>query len=356
MKRRHFAALLMAALMLFLAGCGGSPSGSGSSGSSGSGSASPNGGGEDIQPISLIMGHCDAEDENDPYHQSCIAFKAALEELSGGLVTVTVYPNAQLGDERTVVEAVQNGSVNCSTVTNAVTSNFQPITKILDYPFMFESVEQAREVTESEAAQKILDSMSDVGIKGLAFSENGFRYVLNNKHPITTAADLSGLKLRVMQSPVYMDFYDRVNCGASPLPFGEVYTAVSQGTVDGYDLPLPVVLSSKLYEITDYMTDLRYTYTSLMIIMNQEQFDSYPAQVQEWIMEAAQQAREACFAKNDEVLSSGLAQLAGEVEITPFEKVDFAGFQEVSKPVWENQTESDGAREILNEILEITSK
>ena len=151
MKRRSLIALSMALVMLFLTACG-SISAAGPSTSENATSSTG-----DIQPISLIMGHCDAEDENDPYHQSCIAFKAALEELSGGLVTVTVYPNAQLGDERTVIEAVQNGSVDCSTVTNAVTSNFQPITKILDYPFMFNSVEQAREVTGSDAAQKILD-------------------------------------------------------------------------------------------------------------------------------------------------------------------------------------------------------
>lgn len=348
MKRRSLAALFLALAMLFLTACGGGTA---------QNEPAPDASGEEtIEPINLIMGHCDAEDENDPYHQSCIAFAKAVNELSGGLVTVTVYPNAQLGDERSVVEAIQNGSVDCSTVTNAVTSNFQPITKILDYPFMFESVEQAREVTGSAAAQKILDSMSEVGIKGLAFTENGFRYILNNKHPIANADDLSGLKLRVMQSPVYMDFYSRVNCGASPLPFGEVYTAVSQGTVDGYDLPLPVVLSSKLYEISKYMSDIRYTYTSLMIIMNEEKFNSYPAQVQEWLLEAAQMAREACFAKNDEVLANGMAQLEGVVEITPFESVDFAGFQAVSQPVWDNQTESDAARAILDEILELTSK
>ena len=342
MKRKLSVLLLLVFVLSMLSACGNSNKPADSS--------------SDIEPIQLIMGHCDAEDENDPYHQSCIAFAAAVERLSGGLVTVTVYPNAQLGDERSVVEAIQNGSVDCSTVTNAVTSNFQPITKILDYPFMFESVEQAREVTGSAAAQKILDSMSEVGIKGLAFTENGFRFILNNKRPIKTASDLSGLKLRVMQSPVYMDFYSRVNCGASPLPFGEVYTAVSQGTVDGYDLPLPVVLSSKLYEISKYMTDIRYTYTSLMIIMNEEKFNSYPEQVQQWLMEAAQEARTKCFAKNDEVLANGLAQLEGQVEITPFEEVDFAGFQEVSKPVWENQTESDAAKAILNDILAITSK
>jgi len=351
MKRKSVLALILALVMLFLVGCGGDTGKKDDAPAKDQASTS-----EEIKPIKLIMGHCDPEDEEDPYHQSCIAFKKHVEELSGGLVTVTVYPNAQLGDERSVVEAVQNGSVDCTAVTNAVTSNFQPITKILDYPFMFESLEQAREVTGSAAAQKILDSMSDVGIKGLAFTENGFRYILNNKRPITKAEDLSGLKLRVMQSPVYMDFYERVNCGASPLPFGEVYTAVSQGTVDGYDLPIPVVLSSKLWEISKYMTDIRYTYTSLMIIINEEKFNSYPAQVQDWIQEAALKARDDCFAMNDKVLAAGLAEIEDAVEITPFEDVDFAGFQEVSKPVWDNQTAEGDARTILDEILEITSK
>lgn len=308
------------------------------------------------ETIKLIMGHCDPEDENDPYHQTCIAFKNALEELSGGKVVVTVYPNAQLGDERTVIEAVQNGSVNCSAVTTAITSNFQPLTKIMDFPFLFASLEEAREASGSPAAQKILDSMDSVGIKGLAFTENGFRYILNNKHTITKPEDLAGLKLRVMQSPVYMDFYNQVNCSATPLPFGEVYTAVSQGTVDGFDLPIPVILSSKLYEISKYMTDIRYTYTSLMIIMNKEQFDSYPEEVQGWIMEAAQRARTANFAKNDEVVAKGVSEIKDKVEVTAFEDVDFEAFRDVSRPVWDSQADAEGAKEILDEILALQKK
>lgn len=309
-----------------------------------------------IKPVTLIMGHCDPEDEADPYHATCVAFKKHVEELSNGLVTVEIYPNAQLGDERTVIESVQNGSVDCSAVTNAVTSNFQPATKVLDFPFLFDSLEQAREVTGSEAAQKILDSMSDVGIKGLSFTENGFRFILNNKHTLTKPEDLAGLKLRVMQSPVYMSFYEKIKCSAVPLAFGEVYTAVSQKTVDGFDLPMPVILSSKLYEISDYMTDIRYTYTALMVIINQEKFDAYPAEVQRWIQQAAILARDDVFANNDSVLEKGydLINAAGGTEITSFDDVDFAGFRAISENVWNEQADTELAKEVLAEIVEMT--
>jgi tripartite ATP-independent transporter DctP family solute receptor len=336
------ALLLIMAVTLF--GCGGGDGGNG------------DGDAAEGKTYNLILGHCDPEDLNDPYHISSVAFAEKVKELTDGRVNITVYPNAQLGDERTVIEAVQNGSVDFSVVTNAVTSNFQPITKIMDLPFLFDSLETAREVTGSEAGQAVLDSMSEVGIKGLGFTENGFRFVLNNKTPIKAPADLAGLKLRVMQSPVYISFYDELKSSAVPLAFGEVFTAVSQGTVDGFDLPLPVVLSSKLYEVSQYMSDVRYTYTSLMIIMNEDKFNSYPEDIQQAFFEAAEYARTVCFETNDKVLADGFSVLeATDIDITYFDDIDFDGFRAASQPVWEEHTDSDRAKDILNQIVEMTN-
>lgn len=310
---------------------------------------------KDMQTYNLILGHCDPEDLEDPYHSSSVAFAEKVKELTNGRVNITVYPNAQLGDERTVIEAVQNGSVDFTVCTNAITSNFQPITKIFDLPFLFDSLETARTVTGSEAGKAILESMSEVGIKGLGFTENGFRFIVNNKRPVKVPEDLKGLKLRVMQSPVYISFYDELNSNAVPLAFGEVFTAVSQGTVDGFDLPMPVILSSKLYEISKYMSDVRYTYTSLMIIMNDKKFNSYPEEIQQAFFEAAEYARTVNFATNDKVLAEGFSTLeATNIEITYFEDIDFTGFRKASQPVWDAHTETKEAKDILNAVLEIT--
>lgn len=341
--KKYVVVLLILSLAMMI-GCGGQTNTNGSD----------DGDYSDVDELQLIMGHCDAPDPGDPYHSSAVAFAEKARELSGGKIDITVYPNAQLGDERSVIEAVQNGSVDATACTTAVTSNFQPLTKIMDLPYLFNSLEQAREASGSEAAQKILDSMTEVGIKGLAFTENGFRFILNNKHEIKTPKDLVGLKLRVMQSPVYMSFYSELKSNSIPLAFGEVYTAVSQGTVDGFDLPMPVVLSSKLYEVTDYMSDARYTYTSIMIIMNEEKFNSYSERTQDILMEAAKYAREANFAKNDEVMASGYDILKDQIKITPFDQVDFEGFRSASEVVWNEHASSKEAKEILNAILEMT--
>lgn len=307
-----------------------------------------------VDNLKLIMGHCDPADPNDPYHSSATAFAAKALELSGGKIKITVYPNAQLGDERTVIEGVQNGSIDATACTTAPTSNFQPLTKIMDLPYLFNSLEQARKVSGSETGTKILKSMSEVRIKGLAFTENGFRFILNNKREVKTPADLKGLKLRVMQSPVYMSFYSAINSNSIPLAFGEVYTAVSQGAVDGFDLPMPVVLSSKLYEVTKYMSDARYTYTSIMIIMNEKKFNTYSKRTQEILIEAAQHARKINFATNDKVMASGYDFLKNKIKITPFQEIDFKAFRAVSKQVWDKHADTPKAQEILKEIVRMT--
>ncbi|MBP3736756.1 MAG: TRAP transporter substrate-binding protein [Lachnospiraceae bacterium] len=309
---------------------------------------------DDIMSMNIMVGHCDPEDINDPYHHTAVTFVEKLEELSGGKIKGTVYPNAQLGDERSVMEQVQNGSVDATCITGAVASNFATSLQLLDIPFIFGSLEEARAVAGSEYGQKMLDELSTVGIKGLAISENGFRYILNTKHEIKTPEDLVGLKLRVIQSPVYLEFYKAVNSSAVAMAFGEVYTAMSQGTVDGFDLPMPVILSSKLYEVSDFITDIRYTYTPILVCVNQAAWDSWNEATQKVFLEAAEAARQSTYASNDEIEKQGMTTVkeAG-LTITEYDDVDVEEFRELSSKLWEQFADTDEKKEILDGINEV---
>ena len=306
----------------------------------------------DIKSMNIMIAHCDPEDMNDPYHHTASIFAQKLKELSGGKITATVYPNAQLGDERSVVEQVQNGSVDATVVTNAVASNFSESAMLLDLPFMFDNLEEARAVTGGEYGQQILDHFSTTGIKALAFSENGFRYILNNVNEVKSPDDLKGLKIRVMQSPVYLSFYGAVNSSAIAMAFGEVYTGLSQKVVDGFDLPMPVILSAKLYEVSKYMSDVRYTYTPLIICVNQSAWDSWNNETQKVFMDAAQAARASCFESNNKVVEDGLATIeAAGVACTAYEDVDSKAFREMSRPIWEQYAKTPETKALLDSIV-----
>ena len=346
--RKSIAVLVLLCLLLTLAGCGGGGS------SDETNTASSGGGGGEVKTITLRMGHLDPEDMENPYHLTCVTFAQELEKLSNGTIKVKVYPNAQLGDDRGLTEAVQNGSVDVAAVTNAVTGNFQELTKIADLPYVFESEDQAREILSGPIGRELLDSMSEVGIKGLAFSENGMRFMLNNKRDIVTPDDLEGLKLRVMQNDLYLAFYNKTKASAVPLAFGEVYTAVTQGTIDGFDLPCPSILSYKFQEVIKHISEVRYTYTSIMTIMNQKLFDSFTAEQQGWIMDAAAAASQAAYKNNDMLLDRMFdAMNDAGVSVTRYEDMDTTAFQKIGESTWDEMITSDKGKAILNEIKKV---
>ncbi len=300
--------------------------------------------------IELTFAHIQPEDLLDPYHVAASTFKERLEKYSEGKIKVNIFPNAQLGDERVVTEGVQNGSVDCSVVTTAVTGNFQPLTRLVDLPFVFADEKNARAILSGPIGRQILDSMEEVKIKGLAFTENGMRAILNTKRQIKTPADLNGLKLRVMQNPIYIDFYSALNVNAVPLPFGEVYTAVQQGTVDGLDLAPTVIEQTKMHEVNKYLTDIKYTYTSLMIIMNNDKFKGLSPELQAAVMKASAEAAQAVFDSNDKAIPVRMASLEKLMKVTQHDEVDIEAFRAVSEEVWTKYTQTPKAKEILAAI------
>jgi TRAP-type C4-dicarboxylate transport system substrate-binding protein len=195
--------------------------------------------------------------------------------------------------------------------------------------------------------------MSEVGVKGLAFSENGMRFLLNNTRDIVTPDDLAGLKLRVMQNDLYMAFYNNTKASAVPLAWGEVYTAVTQGTIDGFDLPCPSILSYKFQEVIEHISEFRYTYTSLMTMMNQNRFDALTAEQQGWVMEAAATASQAAYENNDMLLERmfDVMDEAG-VSVTRYADMDVDAFRAIGESTWDEMIQSEEGQAILTRVKE----
>lgn len=176
-------------------------------------------------------------------HQSTIAanfFKEKVEELTNGAVTVEIYPNSQLGSEREMAEGVKLGTLEMTIVTTDGTlPAWVPETQVLSIPYLLTSKEVAYEVLDNTLQPYFAPLFEAQGFKHLAFCELGFRHFTTNKREITCAADMKGQSIRVQEAPIWFALTDSLGATATPVAFNELYTALSQGMVDGQETPFP---------------------------------------------------------------------------------------------------------------------
>lgn len=293
----------------------------------------------DIDPITLRLAH--VVNEQDGFHLAAEKFRDLMAEETGGKVTIEIFPNATLGDERTLLEGMQIGSVDMGVITNGPVSNFVEEMAVFELPFLFPSAEAAYKVLDGDIGQELLDKLADVNLKGLAYAERGFRNLTNSKQPVNSAADVDGLKIRVMENPVYVDTFRALGTNAVPMAWTEALTAMQQGTIDGQENPVNVVHSFKLDETQKYMTMTRHTYAPAIFVIGMPSWSKLPENVQTAMVDAAQAAAEYEREMNAKAEAEQLAALKDRgMEIN--EDADLASFQEMVQPVYDEYGEKFG--------------
>lgn len=271
--------------------------------------------------------------EKDAFQLAAEKFKELTEKYTDGSIKVTIFPNATLGDERTLLERMKMGIVDAGIITSGPIINFVPQFGVIDLPFLFSSPEHAYKVLDGSIGQSLFSKLEEQGLKGLAWGERGFRNLTNSKRPVETPGDIKGLKIRVMQNPVYVDSFKALGANAVPMAWTEALTALQQGTVDGQENPLNVIVSFKLYESQKYMTITRHAYAPAPIIMSMLTWKKLSADQQQAVLKAAQEA--VVFERNfnNENEKSWVKELEGKgmVVSTP----DLKPFLEAVKPVYD---------------------
>lgn len=245
--------------------------------------------------------------EKDGFHIAALKFKELVE--AGSDLTIEIFPNAKLGDERTLLEGMQFGTIDMGLITNGPVSNFYPPIAVLELPFLFASPEEAYRVMDGAIGQELLANLDQVGLKGLAYAERGFRNLTNSKKEVLTPADLEGLKIRVMENPVYIDTFKALGANAVPMAWTEALTAMQQGTIDGQENPVNVVYSFKLAETQKFMSFTRHTYAPALFVMSPAIFNALDDKTQKLVKDSAQQAAEYERAWNAEKETEQLAAI-----------------------------------------------
>lgn len=271
--------------------------------------------------------------EKDSFQLAAEKFKELTEKYTDGSIKVTIFPNATLGDERTLLERMKMGIVDAGIITSGPIINFVPNFGVIDLPFLFSSPEHAYKVLDGPIGQSLFTELEEQGLKGLAWGERGFRNLTNSKRAVETPGDIKGLKIRVMQNPVYVDSFKALGANAVPMAWTEALTALQQGTVDGQENPLNVIVSFKLYESQKYMTITRHAYAPAPIIMSMLTWKKLSAEQQRAVLKAAQEAVEFERNFNNESEKSWVKELEGKGMIvsTP----DLKPFLEAVKPVYD---------------------
>ncbi|VTU31268.1 Extracytoplasmic solute receptor protein YiaO [Variovorax sp. PBS-H4] len=259
-------------------------------------------------------------------------FAKEVAARTNGRYKIETFYNGSLGGERESIEAVQLGTQELAFSSTGPVPNFVPETKILDVPFLFRDKAHARAVLDGPIGQDLLTKFDAKGFKALAWAENGFRHMTNSKRDIKAPEDLKGLKMRTMENPVHIAAYKGLGIITTPMAFPEVFTALQQGTVDGQENPLSVIMSAKFAQVQKHLSLTGHVYSPCIFLMNKAAFDKLSAADKTAFLEAAKVAVKANRDRVDQDDANGVKELRAQ-GMTVIENVDKAKFVSTLAPV-----------------------
>ncbi len=293
------------------------------------------------ETVTLKLGWTTSDGPTDPYAITARQFAAALEMEAPGQFTVEFYPNRALGDEKEMLEGLSFGTLHMAVITNAPIASIEPAFQINDLPFLYADEQKAHAVLDGEAGQKLMKKLESKNIIGFGFAEGGFRQMINNVRAVNTPQDVEGIKWRVMQNPVYIGMFRSLGGNAVPMAWGEVFTAVQQGTIDGLEIPIAVIQNNGYYEVTKYLSLTNHTYSALGVLMAKKTWDKLAPEQQTAVRKAALTAIEQERAMNMENVRKLVDKLKQEGMQVNNVKVP-AAFQQRVKPVYDEFRPSIG--------------
>ncbi|GGK29706.1 TRAP transporter substrate-binding protein [Salinarimonas ramus] len=279
------------------------------------------------------------------YGVGATAMAEELERLSDGKFTIEQFPANALGGEREMVEGAQIGTVDIVITSTGPVGNFVPDTLITDIPFLFRDYEHAHAVLDGPIGQEILAQFPNHGLIGLAWGENGFRNLTNNVRPIRTPEDTQGLKVRTMENQVHMRAFQELGVLPTPMAFPELFTALQQGTVDGQENPIGVILSANFSQVQDHLTLTQHVYSPALIILSPIVWDGLTDEEKGWFEEAAAAGAAAMREKVREDADNGVATLK-EQGMQVVEDPDRAAFEAALQPAFAEFAERFGQDKI----------
>ena len=203
-------------------------------------------------PIKIILGHPNPETHS--IHKGYVKFKELVEKKSNNSMVVEIHSSGSLGGDRQLAESVNLGTIQMALNGSMMLGNYDPRFFVFDLPFIFDNNEKVDKIINGPVGKKLSDVLPGTSIRVLAFPENGYRNISNNKHPIKNVGDLKGIKIRVMETPVHLKTFETLGAIPTAVPFPEVYSALQAKMIDAQENANSLFVASKYYEVQPYYT------------------------------------------------------------------------------------------------------
>ncbi|SUA99442.1 TRAP-type mannitol/chloroaromatic compound transport system, periplasmic component [Pannonibacter phragmitetus] len=291
----------------------------------------------------------DTHPDGYPTVEAVKAMGKLLEERTGGKLCIEVFHSAQLGQEKDTIEQTKFGVIDMNRVSMGPFNNLVEETKVVSLPYIFRSVDHMHKVMDGPIGEEILTAFEPHGYVGLAFYDGGSRSFYNAKKPIETIDDLKGMKVRVMQSDIFVDMMSALGANATPMPYGEVYSSIQTGVIDGAENNWPSYESSGHFEVAGYYTLDEHLIVPEVLVMSKASWDKLSAEDQATVRQAAKDSvpmmREMWQAR--EKASEEKVRAAGATVVTDIDKQPFI---DAMKPVYEKHVTSEKLKDLVARI------
>ncbi|MBU8912849.1 MAG: TRAP transporter substrate-binding protein [Spirochaetales bacterium] len=298
-------------------------------------------------PIVLKFAHVLQTDH--PYHLMALKFEEELEQADPR-VDVQIFPAGQLGNERELIEALQLGTVDVSTITSSVTANFVPGFKVFSLPFIFRDADHLFSVMDSPIGDRMAEELESVNLIKLGYAYGGSRDLYGSV-PMTNLEELRGRKVRTMENAILIDAWNTLGAIATPIPWGEVYVSLKQEVVDGGEGTGVSFRSMKFYDVATYYSRINYVFSWHNFMMSGNTWNEFDAELQAKIMDAAEIAQDyerAVFVEQEAALFDELSSQYGVQVVIP-EDIDL--WREQVLPVYEKNADEVGGMDLIREIM-----
>jgi tripartite ATP-independent transporter DctP family solute receptor len=294
-----------------------------------------------------------------PITQGGQKFADLVAQKSGGKMTVKLFPGGVLGGDVQVLSAVQGGTIDMTSMNSGILQGQVKEFAIVDFPFLFNDAKEADAVLDGPIGKMLADKLPEKGLVHLAYYDLGFRNVTNSKRLIKTADEISGLKIRVIQSPIYIDTFAALGANPVPMPFPEVYPALEQKTIDGQENPYTVIEANKFQEVQKFLAGTRHIYNPQTMMISKKTWDRLNKEEQDVIVAAAQESQTYQRKFSRDAQDVALANLKKSMEYSELPPAEVAKVRTKLKPVIDKYSANVGqdfAKQVYTEIDKVRGK
>ncbi len=289
--------------------------------------------------------------EDHPVGDGVAAMSQCFDERTDGAWTLNAFWSSALGDDLQATQALRSGTQEMVVTSSSPIVGIVPALGVFDLPFLFANEQEADAILDGEFGDYISDMMPEAGLINLAYWENGFRNLTNSVRPVASLEDFDGMRVRVMQNNIFLDTFQTLGTNATPMAFGEVFTALETGAIDAQENPYVTIDTSQFYEVQDYLSNTRHAYTPFLVLFSKPIWDTYSEEEQQILRDCAVVGRDVQRESSRALSEESLARVqeAG-MEVNDIPEEEMNRIREAVQGVYERHADTIG-QEVVDRMM-----